>query len=173
MSAAPEPQEPAREIAVLETSKGNVEIELYRASSPVTVENFVSYVNSGFYDGMIFHRVIPGFMIQGGGFGGDKVEKETNPPIKLESDNGLSNKKGTIAMARTNVPDSATSQFFINTVDNAMLDYTPSNPGYAVFGKVVSGMDVVLEIEKVATANFGMHQNWPIENVVITKAHMK
>ncbi|MBN1792169.1 peptidyl-prolyl cis-trans isomerase [Candidatus Woesearchaeota archaeon] len=161
------------EVAVLETSMGNIEIELNRSASPVTVENFVSYVNSGFYDGLIFHRVMKGFMIQGGGFSPDGVQKEPADPIKLESSNGLKNKAGTIAMARTNVPDSATSQFFISTVDNSFLDFAPGNPGYAVFGKVVLGMDVVQKIESVATGNRPPHQNWPVQDVVIVKAYMK
>jgi len=163
-----------KEIVVLETSKGNIEIELDRENAPVTVENFLGYVNSGFYDGTVFHRVISSFMIQGGGFTGEGVEKETNPPIKLESDNGLKNSRGTVAMARTNQPDSATSQFFINVADNPFLDYAPGNDGYAVFGKVVSGMDVVDEIKSVqTTTKYGAYQDWPVEDIVITRAYVK
>jgi len=165
--------EPTEEIAVFETSKGTFEITLNREKSPITVENFVTYVNSGFYDGTIFHRVIPSFMIQGGGFTNDATEKETNAPIVIESNNGLKNVKGAVAMARTMDPNSATSQFFVNTVDNAFLDYTPTNPGYTVFGEVTSGMEVVMEIEGVQTANRGQHQDWPVEDIVITKAYMK
>ena len=161
------------EIVVLETSKGSIEIELDRDHAPETVENFVGYVNSGFYDGTIFHRVIEGFMVQGGGFTPDGKEKQTNPPIKLESDNGLSNLEGTIAMARTSDPNSATSQFFINVANNTFLDYSPENDGYAVFGKVVSGMDTVNKIKTVQTAARGHHDDWPVEDVVIIKAYMK
>ncbi|HID72974.1 TPA: peptidyl-prolyl cis-trans isomerase [Candidatus Micrarchaeota archaeon] len=169
-----EPEEPQKEIAVLETSHGVIEIELYRESAPITVENFVGYVNSGFYEGTIFHRNIPGFMVQGGGFTEDGTEKETNPPIVLESDNGLSNERGTVAMARTMVADSATSQFFINTVDNPALDYGMGTEGYAVFGKVISGMDeAVIAIETTPTTSRAMHDNWPVENIVIQKAYMK
>jgi cyclophilin family peptidyl-prolyl cis-trans isomerase len=161
------------EIAVFETSKGNIEVELYRDKAPATVENFVRYVRAGHYDGTVFHRVIPNFMVQGGGFSANGKEKPTNAPIKLESKNGLSNKNGTLAMARTNVSDSATSQFFINVKDNDFLDYRPGNPGYAVFGKVVSGMDIVMGITKVPTASRGPHEDWPVEDVVIKKAYMK
>ncbi|MBN2142934.1 peptidyl-prolyl cis-trans isomerase [Candidatus Woesearchaeota archaeon] len=161
------------EVAVIETSLGNIEVELNRSAAPVTVENFVTYVNEGFYDGTIFHRVIPSFMIQGGGFTPDGAEKDTHDPIKLESSNGLKNTVGAIAMARTMVPDSATSQFFINTKDNAFLDYTPQSPGYAVFGKVVSGLEVVKKIEAVQTGNHGPYQDWPVSDVVIKKVYMK
>ncbi len=172
MSAAPEPEEPeepAKDIVVLETSKGNIEIELDSESSPTTVANFLGYVQSGFYEGTIFHRVIPGFMVQGGGFTAEARQKETNAPIRLESNNGLKNTAGTVAMARTTAPHSATSQFFINTVDNAFLDYSPGNDGYAVFGKVVSGMDVVHEIEGVQTGA----GDWPLETIVIRNAYLK
>lgn len=173
MSAAPEAQETAKEIVVLETNRGNIEIELDREASPTTVQNFLDYVNAGFYDNTIFHRVIPGFMIQGGGFDLQGVQKGTNAPIALESNNGLKNVAGAVAMARTNVPDSATSQFFINTVDNSFLDFTPNNPGYAVFGKVVSGMGVVAAIENVQTGYFGSYGDWPVEPVIIRKAYVK
>lgn len=160
-------------IVVLETTKGNIEIELDPVNAPVTVENFLSYVNSGFYDGLVFHRVIKDFMIQGGGFDTSGKQKDTNAPIVLESDNNLFNMTGTIAMARTTAPNSATSQFFINTADNDRLNYSLSNPGYAVFGKVISGMEVVKSIEEVKTGNRGSNQDWPIENIVITKARVK
>ncbi len=161
------------EVVVLETSKGDIDIELNRSAAPLTVANFENYVNSGFYDGTIFHRVISGFMIQGGGFTPDGQQKATNPPIKLESDNGLKNIAGSIAMARTSDPDSATSQFFINTVDNPPLDYAPGNPGYTVFGQVISGMDVVHEIESVQTVDNGGYQDWPLQPVTIEKAYME
>ena len=157
----------------LETNEGNIVIELNQEKAPITVANFLSYVKDGFYDGTIFHRVIENFMIQGGGFTEDFQQKETKAPIKNEADNGLGNERGTIAMARTGDPDSATAQFFINVVDNDFLNYRSSTPegwGYAVFGKVVEGMDVVDKIRHVATGNRSFHQNVPTENVVILKA---
>lgn len=160
-------------IVVLETTKGNIEIELDTNHAPITSANFLAYVNSGFYDGLIFHRVIKGFMIQGGGFTIAGVQKDTNSPIVLESNNGLYNTEGTIAMARTNAPNSATSQFFINTVDNDFLNYSSGNPGYAVFGKVISGMEVVKAIEVVETGIKGGHDDWPKEDIIITKAYVK
>ena len=160
-------------IVIMETSKGNIEIELYPEKAPITVANFLEYVDSNFYSNLIFHRVISGFMIQGGGFESNGSQKQTKNPIKLETNKGLSNLTGTIAMARTKVPDSATSQFFINTVDNLGLDYSTQDPGYAVFGKVISGMDVVYEIEKVETTTKSGHENWPVEDVVILKVYRK
>lgn len=160
-------------IVILETTKGNIEIELDTNHAPITTANFLAYVNSGHYDGLVFHRVIKDFMIQGGGFTISGVQKDTNSPIVLESNNGLYNTEGTIAMARTNAPNSATSQFFINTVDNDFLNYTPGNPGYAVFGKVISGMEVVKAIEGVQTGTKGGHGDWPIEDIIITKAYVK
>jgi cyclophilin family peptidyl-prolyl cis-trans isomerase len=154
--------------AVIKTNKGDIKIELDREHAPITVENFLNYVSEGFYDGTVFHRVIKGFMVQGGGFTVDSEQKETKEPIKNEADNGLSNDRGTLAMARTMVVDSATSQFFINLVDNDFLNYKDdANYGYAVFGRVVEGMDVVDEIAKVDTGVNGPHQDWPIEDVVI------
>jgi len=156
--------------AVIKTTKGTIKIKLNAEKAPISVENFKKYVASGFYSGTIFHRVIPGFMIQGGGFKEDSSQKDVEAPIKIESDNGLKNDRGTIAMARTMVPDSATSQFFINLKDNDMLNYTASNAqgyGYAVFGEVTEGLDVVDAIEKVKTGANGPHQDWPEENVVI------
>jgi len=156
----------------LSTSLGDIVVQLEPAKAPKTVENFVQYVKAGHYDGTIFHRVIDGFMIQGGGMTPDMKEKATRAPIPLESRNGLSNVRGTLAMARTNVPDSATSQFFINVVDNHFLDAarSPDGNGYAVFGKVVQGMDVVDKIRKVPTGNKGMHGDVPREPVLIKSA---
>ena len=158
--------------ATIETSKGTITLELDGEKAPATVANFVEYAKSGFYDGTIFHRVIDGFMIQGGGFTRDMNQKETREPIMIESMNGLSNVRGTIAMARTMNPNSATSQFFINLVDNGFLDFTAptqSGYGYAVFGKVTDGMEVVDRIAKVRTGFSGPHQNVPEEPVVIRK----
>lgn len=160
-------------IAVIETNMGNIELELDSVHAPITVKNFENYVNEGFYDGTVFHRVISNFMIQGGGFTPDGNQKDTRDEIKLESGNGLSNKRGTIAMARTSVPDSATSQFFINVVDNGFLDATrPGQDGYAVFGKVVKGMDVVDKIKMVKTGSRPM-PDWPVSAVVINKIYFK
>ena len=156
----------------METSMGTITLELDDAKAPVTVANFVQYAKDGHYDGTIFHRVIDGFMVQGGGFTKDMNQKETREPIRNEAMNGLKNLRGTIAMARTMVVDSATSQFFINLVDNAFLDFqnpTPQGFGYAVFGKVVDGMDVVDQIAKVKTGFSGPHQNVPEEAIVIKK----
>ncbi|MBN2458123.1 peptidyl-prolyl cis-trans isomerase [Candidatus Woesearchaeota archaeon] len=160
-------------MVVLETSYGNIEIKLDREKAPVTVENFVRYVKEGHYDGLVFHRVIEGFMIQGGGYTADEKERPTHEPIMLESANGLKNTVGTIAMARTNDPNSATSQFFINVADNAFLNNAPGNDGYAVFGEVVSGMDVVDKIKAAKTGSNGPHQDWPLESIVINKAYLK
>lgn len=162
-------------IIVIETSKGNIEVELEMEKAPITTDNFMNYVESGFYEGTVFHRVIPNFMVQGGGFLTSGTQKSTLKPIKLESTSitGLSNMRGTIAMARTNVPDSATSQFFINTKDNDFLNYASSNPGYAVFGKVVKGMDVVDAIEKVKTSSKGYYDDWPVEDIIILKVYVK
>ena len=158
--------------ATMETSMGTITLELDDAKAPETVANFVRYAKDGHYDGTIFHRVIDGFMIQGGGFTKDMNQKETREPIRNEAMNGLKNLRGTIAMARTMVVDSATSQFFINLVDNSFLDFqnpTPQGFGYAVFGKVVDGMDVVDQIAKVKTGFSGPHQNVPEEAIVIKK----
>ena len=159
-------------IVTMETSKGVITLELDREKAPVSVENFVTYAKAGHYDGTVFHRVIPGFMVQGGGFDTDMKQKGTNPPIKIEADNGLKNTRGTVAMARTSDPDSATSQFFINMADNAFLDHkspTQQGWGYAVFGRVTDGMDVVDSIEKVKTGNNHGHQDVPLEEVTIRK----
>lgn len=159
----------------IETSMGTITAELDDVKAPVTVKNFISYVTSGHYNGTIFHRVIDGFMIQGGGFTKDMVQKDTQAPIRNEAANGLKNARGTLAMARTMVVDSATSQFFINLVDNSFLDYRGPDPrmfGYAVFGKVTDGMDVVDKIAKVKTGFAGPHQNVPEEPIVIKKVHV-
>ncbi|MGY6216542.1 peptidylprolyl isomerase [Methylolobus aquaticus] len=158
----------------LETSLGTITVQLDSAKAPASTENFIAYVKSGHYDGTIFHRVIPGFMAQGGGFTADFKQKPTNAPIKNEADNGLKNKRGTIAMARTSDPHSATAQFFINYVDNGFLDYkssTPSGWGYAVFGEVTDGMDVVDQMAKVPTGPGGpMPTDVPKTAIVIQKA---
>lgn len=156
----------------MQTNKGLIVLELNADKAPGTVANFVEYARAGFYDGTIFHRVIPNFMIQGGGFEPGMHQKATRAQIKNEADNGLKNELGTIAMARTPDPHSASSQFFINTKDNSFLDYsapTAQGWGYCVFGKVVEGMDVVRDIEKVATGNRGGHGDVPLEDVVIEK----
>ncbi|WP_032322552.1 peptidylprolyl isomerase A, partial [Shigella flexneri] len=150
---------------LLTTSAGNIELELDKQKAPVSVQNFVDYVNSGFYNNTTFHRVIPGFMIQGGGFTEQMQQKKPNPPIKNEADNGLRNTRGTIAMARTADKDSATSQFFINVADNAFLDHGQRDFGYAVFGKVVKGMDVADKISQVPTHDVGPYQNVPSKPV--------
>ena len=159
---------------LINTSKGNIVIETYPDKAPITVKNFESYVNKGFYNDTIFHRVIDGFMIQGGGFTKDMSQKQTDAPIKIESDNGLKNKKYTIAMARTSIPDSATSQFFINIKNNDFLDYTgKSNPGYCVFGKVIKGQDVVDKIGKLKTRVKSGMGDVPIKTVKINSIKVK
>ncbi|MBV4368320.1 peptidylprolyl isomerase A [Erwinia phyllosphaerae] len=155
---------------LLTTSAGNIELELNNQKAPVSTKNFVDYVNNGFYNNTVFHRVIPGFMVQGGGFTADMQQKPTNAPIKNEADNGLLNKRGTIAMARTADKDSATSQFFINVADNAFLDHGQRDFGYAVFGKVIKGQDVADKIAQVPTQNVGPYQNVPVKPVVILSA---
>ncbi|XXK29554.1 peptidylprolyl isomerase [Arenicellales bacterium nBUS_45] len=156
----------------MHTSKGLITLELDAEKAPVTVANFIEYVNSGHFDGTIFHRVIPGFVIQGGGLESGMKEKPTQAPIENEADNGLKNVTGSICMARTNDPHSATSQFFINLKDNQFLDHTEKSPqgwGYAVFGQVTGGMDVVEEIAAVQTGNAGFHQDVPVEDIVVEK----
>jgi peptidyl-prolyl cis-trans isomerase A (cyclophilin A) len=159
----------------LQTTEGDIVLALDAAKAPKTVENFLQYVQSGHYDGTIFHRVIAAFMIQGGGMKPDMSEKPTRAPIALESRNGLANVRGSVAMARTMVPDSATSQFFINVVDNAFLDQPNARDGngYAVFGKVVAGMDVVDRIRAMPVQNQGMHQNVPVKPVIIKRASVE
>jgi peptidyl-prolyl cis-trans isomerase A (cyclophilin A) len=158
----------------LSTSMGDIVLELNAAKAPKTVENFVQYVKDKHYEGTVFHRVIEGFMIQGGGFTADLKQKPTRAPVPLEAGNGLKNDRGTIAMARTSNPNSATSQFFINLVDNAALNPSfPNNAGYTVFGKVVSGMEVVDKIRAVAVGDRGPHQNVPQTPVTILKASLE
>ncbi len=154
-------------MVTIETSLGAIEVELHEEQAPVSVANFLNYVDQGFFDGTIFHRVIPNFMIQGGGFTEDMQQKATEAPITNEADNGLSNERGTLAMARTNDINSATSQFFINLRDNAFLDHGDRDFGYAVFGKVSAGMEVVDKIAAVATGRRGMHDDVPKEAVTI------
>ncbi|MDN5621449.1 MAG: peptidyl-prolyl cis-trans isomerase [Psychrobacter sp.] len=160
-------------VVELDTNMGAIVIELNEEKAPKTVENFLNYVKSGQYDGTIFHRIIDGFMIQGGGMDAEMNEKPTNAPIENEADNGLKNDKGTIAMARTQDPHSATSQFFINVKDNDFLNHSGKNMqgwGYTVFGKVTSGMDVIEKMKGVPTGRFGMHADVPKEPVVINSA---
>lgn len=159
------------ETVEIKTSEGTIVVELFREKAPSTVDNFLSYVDSGVYEGTVFHRVIPGFMIQGGGFAPDGKQTETLEPIRLENPEG--NLRGTVAMARTSDPDSATSQFFINLADNSFLDRNPKSDGYAVFGKVVSGMDVVDRIAEAETGRRGMHDDWPSEDIVIEMVSRK
>jgi cyclophilin family peptidyl-prolyl cis-trans isomerase len=161
-----------RPVVVIETSAGDITVELFPDRAPITVDNFLAYVKSGFYEGTIFHRVIRGFMIQGGGVTADLQRKPTRPPIKNEAANGLKNTRGTIAMARTSEVDSATSQFFINTVDNAFLDHKGPDPkdyGYAVFGRVIAGMEVVDRIEQGKTGPGDV----PVEPVLIKRVRIK
>ena len=163
-------------LVLMSTSMGNIRVELDAAKAPITAKNFLDYVSAGHYDGLIFHRVIPGFMIQGGGMDPQMQEKKGKAPIKNEAGNGLKNKLGSISMARTNVVDSATSQFFINVKDNDFLNHRGSSPaefGYAVFGQVIEGMDVVQRIEKVKTGNRGFHQDVPMDAVVINSIKLE
>jgi peptidyl-prolyl cis-trans isomerase B (cyclophilin B) len=158
---------------VLETSRGSIKIELFKDKAPITVKNFLTYVREGYYDGLIFHRVISEFMVQGGGLDENLVQKKPKFAIKNEADNGLSNKRGTLAMARTAVVDSATSQFFINVVDNAFLDHQGKQQdryGYCVFGHVLEGLEVVDEIRAVKTGTRSGHSDVPVEPVFITSA---
>ena len=160
-------------IVVIQTNKGAITVELWADKAPISVENFLRYTDSNFFDGMVFHRVIPGFMIQGGGFSPDMVQKSTYDAIKNEASASVPNDRGTLAMARTNVVDSATAQFFVNLVDNDFLNHTDETQrgfGYAVFGEVIEGMDVVDTIAKVETATTKDFQNVPTEPVVITSA---
>lgn len=160
-------------MVLLETSSGDILLELYEDKAPKTVANFLEYVDSGFYGNTIFHRVIPNFMIQGGGLGVRMNEKSTRAPVENEASNGLKNDRGTIAMARTQDPHSATAQFFINLVDNAFLDHSSPSVagwGYCVFGKVVEGLDVVDKIAKVKTKSDGIHDDVPVDMVLITGA---
>lgn len=169
-------QESEVPVVVMETSKGTLRIELLPEVAPITVANFLEYVESGFYDGLIFHRIVPGFVIQGGGYEPDMVKRPTRDAIQNESDNGVPNRRGTLSMARTNAAHSATSQFFINLVDNGALDYggRPNQTwGYAVFARVIEGMDVVDEIARVQTGQRGGMGDVPVEPVVIQKAYIE
>jgi len=172
--AAPKAEAPSQQpgaegnpVVVIKTNKGEIRVELMADKAPITVKNFLAYADEGFYDGTIFHRVIDGFMIQGGGFGKDMEQKPTKAPIKNEADNGLKNDRGTLAMARTSQVDSATAQFFINLTNNDFLNHGERDFGYAVFAKVVGGMDVVDQIAKVRTGRQGPHEAVPTEPVVI------
>jgi cyclophilin family peptidyl-prolyl cis-trans isomerase len=166
-------------VVIMDTTHGKIVIELFADKAPVTVKNFLQYVDEKYYDGTIFHRVIPNFMIQGGGFEPGNVakdeEKKTRPPIKNEAGNGLSNERGTIAMARTPEPDSASAQFFINVKDNVRLDRANAGDGvgYAVFGRVIDGMDIVDKIRQVKTTTMGPHENVPVQDVVIRTVRRK
>ena len=172
VSTAPAPGQPPNPRVLIETSKGNITVELFAGNAPRSTENFLGYVQRGFYDGTIFHRVIPGFMIQGGGMTPDMAEKPNGEAIPNEADNGLRNLRGTLAMARTGDPHSATSQFFINVVDNALLDHRGKSVqgwGYTVFGQVVEGMDVVDAIVAVPRGIWGPHDDVPVEPVVMRR----
>ena len=161
--------------ALFETSKGNITIELNAEKAPITVENFIRYVSEGFYDGTIFHRVIPNFMVQGGGFNTDMRQKESHANIQNEANNGLQNVVGSLAMARTSAPHSASSQFFINVADNGFLNFSSESSqgwGYAVFGQVIDGMDIVMAITEVETGNLGPHGDVPKEAIIINKESM-
>ena len=160
-------------IVKFETTLGEFEVELYEDKAPISTKNFLEYVNEGYYDGLIFHRVISNFMVQGGGFDSDMNEKETKPAIKNEADNGLKNLKYTLAMARTNEVDSATSQFFVNVADNVFLDNGARDFGYAVFAKVISGEDTVEKIREVKTTTKGPYTDVPATPVLINKAYVK
>ena len=162
--------EPSNPIVALRTSHGDLAIELFAKEAPISVENFLAYVDAGHFDGTIFHRVIPGFMIQGGGMDPDMRQKSTRKPIKNEADNGLRNQRGTLAMARTSDINSATAQFFINLKDNAFLDHGGRDFGYAVFGRVTTGMEVVDAIAAVKTGRRGHHDDVPVEPVLIREA---
>ena len=165
-----EPQQKENPVVIIKTSKGDIKVELFEKEAPNTVKNFLQYVDDKFYGGTIFHRVIQGFMIQGGGFTKDFSQKPTRAPVKNEAANGLKNKRGTLAMARTSDVDSATAQFFINVVDNDFLDFRAPNAqgfGYCVFGKVTEGLDIVDAIRSVKTGNHGMFQDVPVEAIEI------
>ena len=173
---APTPA-PGNPVAVIATSMGDITVELFKDRAPASVDNFVQYANEGFFDGTIFHRVIPGFMIQGGGFTPQMVEKPTRPPIRNEAANGLNNVRGTVAMARTQALRSATSQFFINVADNrSKLDhrgYSPADFGYAVFGRVLAGMEVADRIAGTKTGSVGSHDDVPTEAVILKSVRVK
>ena len=160
-------------MVIFSTTLGDIKIELFKDEAPITTENFLSYIKDGFFDGTIFHRVIPGFMIQGGGMTPDMMDKDTKDPIKNEAKNGLKNERGSLSMARTSAIDSATSQFFINVNDNKFLDHGVRDFGYAVFAKVIEGMDVVDKIASLKTGNKGFHSDVPIDPVIIISAKLE
>ena len=172
----PDPQTTEYPTLILHTNHGAITVELFEDKAPQSVANFIQYARDGHYDGTLFHRVIPNFMIQGGGFDTDFQQKTTREPIQNEADNGLGNERGTLAMARTNDPHSATAQFFINVTDNDFLNYRSQASGqtwgYAVFGRVVDGMDVVDAIRAVETGRRGMHQDVPVEDVIIERVEL-
>jgi peptidylprolyl isomerase/peptidyl-prolyl cis-trans isomerase B (cyclophilin B) len=175
LTTTPTPGQPANPRVLIETSKGAITLEVFPAQAPRSTENFLTYVKGGFYDGLVFHRVIPGFMIQGGGMTPDMAEKPNGAPIPNEADNGLRNLRGTLAMARTGDPHSATSQFFINVADNRFLDHRGKSMqgwGYAVFGQVVAGMDVVDTIVSVPRGRRGPHDDVPVEPVVMQRVSL-
>ena len=169
----PEQEEVSSPVLVFDTSMGEISMELDMGKAPITAKNFLKYAQDGFFDGTIFHRVIPNFVIQGGGFNAEMQQKETRSPIRNEAGNGLKNLRGTISMARTADPHSASSQFFINLRDNPNLDANSSNAGYAVFGKIVKGMQVVDKIAGVRTSNRDGHQNVPVENVIVNSVSIE
>jgi cyclophilin family peptidyl-prolyl cis-trans isomerase len=156
-----------------ETTLGDFTIELFEKEAPLSVANFLKYIESGFFDGTIFHRIVPGFVIQGGGFTEDMTQKRTNPPVKNEADNGLKNSRGTLSMARTNDINSATSQFFVNLKDNDFLDHTRGNFGYAVFAKVVDGMDIIDKIAAVETGRKRGFDDVPVEAVIMKSVRVE
>ena len=160
-------------MVIFSTNLGDIKIEMFEKEAPISTENFLSYVRDGFFNGTIFHRVIPGFMIQGGGFTPDMMDRDTNAPIKNEAKNGLKNERGTLSMARTTAVDSATSQFFINVNDNKFLDHGVRDFGYAVFAKVIEGMDVVDKIASLKTCKNGFHSDVPLEPVVVISTKLE
>lgn len=172
LACAPRAQA-ADPVVVLKTSLGEIDIQLDPKKAPISSANFLAYVKSKFYDGTIFHRIIPGFVVQGGGFTPDMTEKPTQPPIKNEATNGLKNLRGTISMARTNDPDSATSQFFLNLTDNGALDPGMNGPGYAVFGKITKGLDVIDKMAQVPTSTVGPFENVPSKPVTLISARVQ
>lgn len=165
-----QPAQAANPTVIFKTSLGDITIQLDPKNAPISTANFLAYVDKKFYDGTIFHRIIPGFVVQGGGFTPGMTQKDTVPPIKNEASNGLKNLRGTISMARTNDPDSATSQFFLNLVDNPPLDPGMNGPGYAVFGKITKGLDVIDKMAQVQTTTKGPFENVPVQDVILISA---
>ena len=163
----------AATVVILETNRGDITLELFDSKTPATVKNFTNYVKKGFYTDTVFHRVIPGYIIQGGGFSKELAKKKTQKPIKNEASDKLKNTIGTVSMARLSAPHTATSQFFINLKDNRNLDYREYNPGYAVFGRVIEGMNIVELIAKAKTSNVGMYKNVPLDAIIIRSAYVQ